>query len=378
MTGPEAKHSSPVDGLPHSIGSGIARAQAAGLAALTQPHTPGRHRHLIIASTAYHVLLAHLLAEHVLERVDCLLLLSGARQDIDHLHQALRGAAGSPFADVLYLAPASGAKLARERAEVPLWRELLRQVRPQRLFLFNDTAPARQALCREAQRAGVRTAYVEDGACAYSSWSFARPWRQHLRQALARPWLRNPQAIGATPWLGETYALYPEWVRPELRRRPVHPLPAHTATLAAMGWVDNYIGRLGVAPEDLQCEMLCTPGYSRAARRPRALREVLRAQIAAGRDAGLDVVVKYHPRQRDDFLDAAALGARTLPASAPVELVYLRSAAQLQRVCGDIGTSLMTARWIAPGAQVVSAMHPAGYRDARFSATLHRLGVDVL
>ena len=367
-----------MDAPPHSIGPVPARAQAAQLAALMHPQPPGRHRHLIIASTAYHLLLAHLLAEHVLAREDCLLLLSGARQDIEHLHQALRGAAGSPFADVLYLAPAPGAKLARERAEVPLWRELLQQVRPRRLFLFNDTAPARQALCRAGQRAGVRTAYVEDGACAYSSWSFARPWRQYLRQALGRPWLRNPRAIGATPWLDESHALYPQWVRPELRRRPVHTLPAQAGTLATMGWVDDYLSRLGVVPGDLRCEMLCTPGYSRAARRPSALREVLRGQIEAGRAAGLDVVVKYHPRQRDDFLDAAMLGARTLPSSVPVELAYLRSAGHLQRVCGDIGTSLMTARWIAPRAQVVSAMHPAGYRDAHFAATLRALGVELL
>ena len=86
-------------------------------------------------------------------------------------------------------------------------------------------------------------------------------------------------------------------------------------------------------------------------------------------------MVKYHPREREDFLGALSLGARLLPAAVPAELVYLASADRLARVIGDRGTTLLSARWLAPHAQALSALEPGALDDPWYAHTLDRLGV---
>jgi len=67
-----------------------------------------------------------------------------------------------------------------------------------------------------------------------------------------------------------------------------------------------------------------------------------------------------------------------LPADIPAELVYLASGERLRRVIGDAGTTLLTARWLVPQAQVLSALDLSGRDDPWYAHTLDRLGVQRL
>jgi len=67
-----------------------------------------------------------------------------------------------------------------------------------------------------------------------------------------------------------------------------------------------------------------------------------------------------------------------LPADIPAELVYLASGERLRRVIGDAGTTLLTARWLVPQAQVLSVLDLSGRDDPWYARTLDRLGVQPL
>ena len=61
------------------------------------------------------------------------------------------------------------------------------------------------------------------------------------------------------------------------------------------------------------------------------------------------LAVSYHPREKqDDWLNLVSLGASLIPHAVPAELIYLFNRHNLRAVYGDIGTSLITARWLLP------------------------------
>jgi hypothetical protein len=221
---------------------------------------------------------------------------------------------------------------------------------------------------------------VEDGGVAYSSFRNTSPWHRHLRRA-ARfgPWVENLPTSGSSRHVQIFLALHAELVRPELRHKPVWPLQATPVPdLLSYSWIDRFLSHFRISRAALACDELYAPARSRTPQIRERLQRRLGEEIRAAREAGRDCVVKYHPHEREDYLGAAALGARILPASIPAELVYLASGERLQRVIGDVGTTLLSARWLAPNAQVLSALDLAGHDDPWYARTLDQLGVQRL
>lgn len=347
---------------------------------MTGPGLPdGAFDNVVVVSTAYHLLLAQLLPGDARFAGRTLLVLTGAREQVAVLHQAMTDGGCAPF-DALTFLPRTGKTLRAERQRAGWFAALDAALRPARVVIFNDQTPDLQFLCRRARARGAQTFCGEDGGCAYSQRSWAAPRRRHLARALFfGPWVQNRAAVGDTRAVGAVLAVYPDLVRPELRRKPV--LGLATAALPGLEqapWTGQFLRALGLSPAALVCNAVYAPTYSGAVRDLARLRAVLREHLQDSLRAGHACAVKYHPRERGDYLDAAALGARVLPAALPVELVYQASGAALQTVVGDAGTTLLSARWLAPRARAVSALAYTGIDDPYYAAVLKRLGVVLL
>jgi hypothetical protein len=340
----------------------------------------GRFENLIVASTFYHVILACLIARDPRFPGASLLVLNTRRPQMAALCGPLAHAAESPFAATLALPDAAGRKPARERAHGRWFARLDDSVRPERVFVFSDLTPELQLLCRRAEARGARTFCGEDGGAAYSSRSAASPWRRHWQRVVRfGPWVENVIASGSSRHVQTYLALHTDLLRPELQRKPVLALQATLLPdLLGASWIDAFLAHFDISREMLVCDELYALALGRATEDAARMRSRLAEEIRAARQAGRDCIVKYHPREPHDFLDAVALGARVLPAAVPVELVYLASGARLGRVVGDRGTTLLSARWLAPHAQAISALELAGVDDPWYARTLDRLGVQKL
>ena len=335
---------------------------------------------LLVASTFYHVILACMIARDARFPGNSLLVVNARRTQLAALSEPLAQAADSPFSATLSMPEEEGKKPARERALGRWLAELDDTVRAQRIFVFSDLTPELQLLCRRAEARGARTFYVEDGGIAYSSRSAAAPWKRHWQRMLRfGPWVENVAATGSSRHVQTVLAVYADLVRPELQRKPVWPLAREALPdLLACTWVERFLAHFGLARQTLVCDELYAPALLRGTEAGERLRRRLGAEIRAAREAGRDCIVKYHPSERGDFLEAAALGARLLPPAVPAELVYLAAGARLRRVVGDAGTTLLSARWLAPQAEAVSAFAFAGRDDPWYARTLDRLGVQRL
>lgn len=341
----------------------------------------GAFANLIVASTFYHVILACLIARDARFPGASLLVINARREQMGAVWEPLAQASDSPFAATLSMPDAPGGKPAREHAWGRWFARVEAAVRPERVFVFSDLTPGLQLLCRRAQARGAQTFCVEDGGIAYSSRSAAAPWRRHLQRILRfGPWVQNVAATGSSRHVQRYLAMYPDLVRPELQRKPVLPLARQgLPDLLGASWIQGFLAYYELTRDALVCDELYVPARLLKTEAGERLRARLEEEIRAARAAGRECIVKYHPREKGDFLGAAALGARLLPPPVPAELVYLASGARLCRILGDAGTTLLSARWLAPQAHIVSALTFAGRGDDHwYVRTLDRLGVERL
>ena len=340
----------------------------------------GRFQNLIVASTFYHVILACLIARDARFSGTSLLVVNPRRAQLAALCEPLAQAADSPFTATVALPDSEERKPARERAQGRWLAALDDSVRAQRVIVFSDLTPDLQLLCRRAEARGAHTFCGEDGGAAYSSRSSASPWRLHWQRILRfGPWIENVAASGSSRHVQTCIVMHPELVRPELKRKPVWPLaPTGLTDLLASSWIGRFLASFDVSPAALECDELYAPALNRATDAGERLRCRFGVEIRAARQSGRDCVVKYHPREREDFLGAELLGARVLPPAIPVELVYLASRQRLRRVIGSSGTTLLSARWLVPQARALSALGLTGIDDRWYARTLDRLGVQRL
>src|SRR5690606_18513707 len=162
-----------------------------------------------------------------------------------------------------------------------------------------------------ARARGAHTFCGEDGGAAYSSRSWAAPWKRHLQRVLRfGPWIENVAASGSSRHVEVFLAMHTELVRPELQGKPVWPLAADALPdLLAQSWVDGFLAHFGVMRAELVCHEVYAPANIRDPQARERLRERVRTELLAAREAGRDCIVKYHPRIQEDFLEARALGA---------------------------------------------------------------------
>lgn len=355
-------------------------AQALAQEAAVPAPSAGRYANLIVASTFYHVILACLIARDARFAGPSLLVVNARRDEIAALYEPLATEPDSPFAAVRAMPEFGSGKRTRERAYASWLARLDAAERPERVLVFSDLTPHIQLLCRHAERRGARTFCAEDGGTAYSSRSWATPWRRHIKRLLDfGPWVQNIAASGSSRHVQVYLAMHPQLVRPELQAKRVWPLSeAELPDLLGARWLERFLAHYAVGRDALACDELYTPGNSRTLAAGERAHARLRAEIRAAAAAGLDCVVKYHPRERGDFLQAVELGARTLPPAIPAELIYLASGRRLRRVVGIGGTTLLSARWLVPHARAVSVLDLAEIQDPWYARTLDRLGVQRL
>jgi hypothetical protein len=211
---------------------------------------------LIVASTFYHVILACLIARDARFEGASLLVVNARREQMAALCEPLAQAADSPFAGTVALPEIAGGKAAREREQGRWLVGLDASVQAERVFVFTDLTPDLQLLCRRAEQRGARTFCAEDGGAAYSSRSWASPWRRHLQRVLRfGPWIENVAAVGSSRHVQVCLAMHAHLVRPELRRKPVWPLQATgLPDLLSSSWIGRFLAHFEPGREALVCD----------------------------------------------------------------------------------------------------------------------------
>ncbi|MES1936058.1 polysialyltransferase family glycosyltransferase [Salinisphaera hydrothermalis] len=345
---------------------------------------PAPADNLFVVASAYHLILAHVLAldPEAAPGSSALLMKHQPVTAFPELYRAVKADPHVPFQDVYFL-DRPGRKYKRrwraliDKMRAAGMRRVAKGVGPKRLFIFNED-DLNQYAARILRRRGTEIIAVEDGAIAYIDQRMtASPGERFKSQLLFGPRTQAVEVEGASSNIDRFYARFPARVRPELRRHVVGLPSSDLSFFNTMAWPADYMQRLGATQRDLSADVLFMLAHRNNFKGHDNYADVIRHTVARHTADGDQVAVSYHPRERDaDWLDLAALGAKLIPHAVPSELVYLYGRGSIKMVYGDIGTALITAKWVLPDTPAVSLMRSLEIKDDKLDTLFESLDIE--
>lgn len=348
-------------------------------------------RHLILVQSSLQFILATAVAEASREAGGrCWLLFLPDVLDPDLFARATRGWSTSPFERIEFITPRRRAgQTAKARGAAAVRHDIVSLIdafAPTIVTVFNDRQDAGQtALIETARRfpQALRTC-AEDGALAYTNYRYrahglVTRLRQRLR--LGRGWT-DVQVLGTHPLVQRYLAMHPDLLRPELRARPVAPLPS--ARLASTGLQQLAARFCALTSFDAASisphAVLLTLSHHGYAQRNPAYGPLVQAGVERLVARAQPLFFKYHPRESErDYLGLAALpGAQEVPRTLPVECLYLLARAKPLVVVGGMSTSLLTAALLMPQARSAALVHASDAGDVWDAGLLATLKITPL
>jgi hypothetical protein len=267
-------------------------------------------------------------------------------------------------------------KKAFRRQNRTLLDARLAEAVPDAVFVGVDNFYESQYLLHRSRQLnpGRRGIYVEDGVSVYD-YSYRKTFvrthpKEWLRAVRYFPWWRPSPLPGASSWLTEGHVAFPDLVLEPFRRKRLHALPrrrylsAEFRDLASRIAESFGVDRSRLSDADVLIAVTHTkwgsllPGY----------RETMRGICRSLLDAGKRVAIKPHPR--DPNQDALGLDEHPnlyrVPGQAMFEALTVLTDNPDLVVVGDASTSLVAAKWLRPGAEVVALRHAPDGIDARY------------
>jgi hypothetical protein len=233
----------------------------------------------------------------------------------------------------------------------------------------------------------VTCSILEDGLAAYKDYS--SNWTPHsypllhmIRQRVIHGfrYQRNISVYGDSNHISQIYATFPALLSShykEFIKSSVDPSPI--LELANSKEYTEYMEKSGInikRLKDIEILFLCPKMDNLNKNSHKALLSDLIAELHS---SGLNIGIKYHPRQQnagDIFPEAT-----TIPQSIPAELILIHAHTEVQAVVGGVSTVFLSSNWLLGGIEVVSIdyilteAHTTETTGEEVSRALESLGV---
>ena len=237
---------------------------------------------------------------------------------------------------------------------------------------------------KNKQNKQVEGWYLDDGL--YSYMGNRKPWYENLTNKLIKKiiygsWWQEPITVGASGWIQQAWLFDPCNAVLELKNKTLHKIDKTWFREAAIEKLANELFlQSGVSDEfDWFKADLCIllphpnnikkmPGYA----------ERLHGLLDATKSLPIHVAVKYHPRTEQ--LDALGLAQKyrvsIIPSSIAFEFVLMKLSNHTKLI-GDVGSALLTAKWLRPEISSVAVFDAVNSFENKFKSVLTVRGVQV-
>lgn len=250
-------------------------------------------------------------------------------------------------------------------------------------FMFNDERPQSLFLIEYIDKKGFNATYVEDGAMTYGSFVDQRHGHYlFIGKIIFGPWWRNVDVMGVCPTFRKVMALFPEYIRPELKHKKVEKIDlTGVYKFAEQNTITDYFSNYRLTKEELKrFDGIILLPYSSILNKNPEYKNIIVKLIRQLSSQGYTIAVKYHPRDAN----ADPLGfkefdnVRILNPAIPVEFIFLIPQNHLKFVISDSSTTLMSALWSLKDCTIISLGELMGSRkDERFNGVLKSLGISL-
>ncbi|GAB6070835.1 hypothetical protein JCM30760_19320 [Thiomicrorhabdus hydrogeniphila] len=353
---------------------------------------------LYLPSTPLNILVSSALAVHNLKnnsnhQLAEIWLIDQKNTDNNPYFKALKGWKNSPFQYVSIFSAGSGdtstnkkqtKRESRKQNFLTLTKELQRFT-PNQVAVGSDRRVEFQFVMQTLvkKRHSVLGIYLDDGLYSYVGrpYHFIKDGVNALLKKIAYGfWWQEPKTVGASAWIDQAWLFSPEHAFAALQSKRLYTLLPDWFTCSEMlelsALVAQQLDYDTAGLSNVNVVMLIPhpnnikkmPGYE-------ARIQTLVKHLSGN---GKKVAVKYHPRSsKDDFLSLKEHGAvDVIPAQLAFEFC-LPLFSQDCLVVGDVGTALLSCKWLRPDLTVVAVLDESDPFQKKFISLSKMMGINV-
>ncbi|MFT4850837.1 MAG: hypothetical protein ACI83B_003398 [Sediminicola sp.] len=241
--------------------------------------------------------------------------------------------------------------------------KIILDLKPSNIFVGNDRRIEFQFSMHIAETLGLKTKghYMDEGTFTYvgrkASSRFSDAvvdnWLKKLSYGL---WWKNPLTVGESAWVEEIHVAFPDLIDSRLINKVITQLDHTAFTSVAMTQLSNDIlAFYKFNADDLaNLDALFTLPHESLFTNNSGYRNQILEQVTDLKSRGLQIAVKYHPRNSSsDALNLQSAGVKLIPAGISFEAI-LPLLPKKAHIIGDLSSTLLIARWLRPELEVTS------------------------
>lgn len=205
----------------------------------------------------------------------------------------------------------------------------------------------------------VKGAYIDDGAVSYlghkSSGNIAHkyidPW---LKKLAYGPWYKSALTTGCTAWVDTVYLAFPNLAHPLLKEKQLTAISPENFSKPEFLALNNALLNNSKALDEINFGeikvVLTLPHEASYVNAPEKL-ESLKARLVTQFQESA-IAIKAHPRSENFSLLTKVFPQSTnLPATIGMEMLLPLLASDIA-IVGEVSSTLLTAKWLKPNADV--------------------------
>lgn len=319
------------------------------------------------------------------------LLLIDQSSDHNNVYfKALKNWKTSPFIAVeVMLGDSKGKqKLIQRNANFKRLAEFVKKFSADAIAVGSDRRIEFQYLMH-LRREGVSAVegwYLDDGLYSYAGRPYH--WLKDSINSILKKltygfWWEEPKTVGASSLIQQAWLFRPNIAIPELQVKALHAMPnewfTHPAVLdfshevlECFGYDDNFT--LLLKKIDV---LILTPHPNNIMKMP-GFKKRLEYLLVKLHKLNLNVAIKPHPKSmEEDFLSwQNEYQVSIIPSLLAFEFV-LPMLKPSMKVVGDVGTSVLTAKWLRSDLEVGAVLNSESKFESRFEPILNKLEIPV-
>lgn len=344
---------------------------------------------LYLPSTPLNVLLSCAVATRF--AADChseIWLIDQKSTESNPYYQALLNWQSSPFLAVkIFPGKARGKEKLRERQSNFLMIDAELDIfLPYTIVTGSDRRIEFQYVMHQLKMQGQQPhgVYLDDGLYSYAgrpySW-IKDPINSLLKKISYGFWWQEPKTVGASAWIEQAWLFQPDLAVKELQNKVMHKLPSDWFTCEQIVSLSRILADILQFDIDSLIELdviILVPHPNNIKKIPdyqERVVELIRDLSLLGYKIG----VKYHPRmEQNDALRLVENGAEVI---IPTQLAFEFCLPVFKQGCliiGDVGTTMLTSKWLRSDLDVKALLDPQNEFQQSFIPLMDTLGINVI
>jgi len=299
----------------------------------------------------------------------------------------LKSWSGDPFSDhhIFYAYPRNASNKYSYRKQV--LREiaaLIGEIKPVKMYTGNDRRIEfiRAYKKMKAINPDAESVYLDDGVMSYvvHKYTWESPPEIFFKKLYYGFWYNRFPIVGASDFINSAVLAFPEEAHEYLRRLPIR--PSNNQVLIgddARKFSALLVEKFGISSALIDSlDFIQILPHRKELRKFRTFFADLRDYLIQTANSGKIIGIKYHPFEKEDFLDFSGQeNIRILPPDIAFEAI-LPSMNDHSAVVGDLSTVLLTAKWLRPNLDIVSIQNPEDHRYNKILPLMKDLGIRII